>query len=206
MFIGRTDVEAETPILWPPNSKNWLIGKDPDAGKDWRQEEKGMTDGWMASLTRWTWVWVSSGSWWQTGTPGVLQSMGLQELDTPEQQNRTEVEPWPCHRAALLFLGCPTIVSASLPSLISNCSNLPFETQRVVEAGVCSLQTRSEETERLPCPGVAQGLCWQSLLELGCMQTARLCAQVLDVFCINSCKSSLETEKFHIRRLRSALS
>ena len=43
IFIGRTDDEAEAPILWPPNAKNWLIGKDPDAGKDWRQEEKGMT-------------------------------------------------------------------------------------------------------------------------------------------------------------------
>ena len=44
VFIGRTDVEAETPILWPPDVKNWLIGKDPDAGKDWGQEEKGMTE------------------------------------------------------------------------------------------------------------------------------------------------------------------
>ena len=44
IFIGRTDVEVETAILWPPDSKNWLIGKDPDAGKDWRQEEKGMTE------------------------------------------------------------------------------------------------------------------------------------------------------------------
>ena len=44
IFIGRTDVEAETPILWPPDSKNWLIGKDLDAGKDWEQEEKGTTE------------------------------------------------------------------------------------------------------------------------------------------------------------------
>ena len=43
IFIGRTDAKAETPILWPPDGKNWLIGKDPDAGKDWRQEEKGTT-------------------------------------------------------------------------------------------------------------------------------------------------------------------
>ena len=57
MFIGRIDAEAETPILWPRDVKNWLIWKDPDAGKDWRQE-KGMDDrgwdGWMASPTRWT--------------------------------------------------------------------------------------------------------------------------------------------------------
>ena len=65
VFIGMIDVEAETPILSPPNVKSWLIWKDPDAGKDWRREEKGMIrgwDGWMASLTQWTWVWVNSGS------------------------------------------------------------------------------------------------------------------------------------------------
>ena len=54
MFIGRTDAEAEAPILWPPDAKNWLIGKDPDAGKDWRQEEKGTTEdetvGWHHQL------------------------------------------------------------------------------------------------------------------------------------------------------------
>ena len=44
IFIGRTDAEAETPVLWPPDAKNWLIWKDPDAGKDWRQEEKGTTE------------------------------------------------------------------------------------------------------------------------------------------------------------------
>ena len=44
IFIGRNDAEAETPILWPPDAKNWLIGKDTGAGKDWRQEEKGMTE------------------------------------------------------------------------------------------------------------------------------------------------------------------
>ena len=44
IFIGRTDAEAEAPIHWPPDVKSWLVGKDPDAGKDWRQEEKGMTE------------------------------------------------------------------------------------------------------------------------------------------------------------------
>ena len=81
IFIGRTDAEAEIPILWPPDVKNWLIGKDPDAGKDWRQEE-GLTgwDGWMASLTQRTWVWASSRSLWSTGRPRVLQSIGLQRV------------------------------------------------------------------------------------------------------------------------------
>ena len=54
VFIGRTDVEAETPVLWPPDAKCWLIGKDPDAGKDWGKEEKGMTEedmvGWYHQL------------------------------------------------------------------------------------------------------------------------------------------------------------
>ena len=53
MFIGRTDAEAETPIIWPPDAKNWLIGKDPDAGKDWRQEEKGTTEDEMVGWHHW---------------------------------------------------------------------------------------------------------------------------------------------------------
>ena len=80
VFIGRTDAEAEIIVLGPPHAKSWLIGKDPDAGRDCGQEEKGTRDGWMASLTQWTWVWVKSGSWWWTGRPGVLQSMGLQRV------------------------------------------------------------------------------------------------------------------------------
>ena len=96
MFIGRTNVEAKTPILWPTDAKRWLIWKDPDAEKDWRQEEKGMIkgwDGWMASPTQWTWVWVSYGSWWWTGRPGMLQSMGLQRVrpDWATELNWTEL-------------------------------------------------------------------------------------------------------------------
>ena len=53
MFIGRTDAEAETPVLCPPHEKSWLIGKDPDAGKDWGQEEKGMTEDEMTGWHHW---------------------------------------------------------------------------------------------------------------------------------------------------------
>ena len=53
VFIGGTDAEAETPILWPPDAKSWLIWKDPDAGKDWRQEEKGMTEDEMVGWHHW---------------------------------------------------------------------------------------------------------------------------------------------------------
>ena len=83
-IFGRTDAKAEAPILWPLDAKNWLIRKDSDAGQDWGQEEKGMTedemDSWMASPTQWAWVWAGSWSWWWTGQPGVLQSMGLQRV------------------------------------------------------------------------------------------------------------------------------
>ena len=80
VFIGRTDAEAETPILWTPDVKNWLIWKDPDAWKDWGQEEKGMTEGEMVGWHHWLdgCVWVDSRSWWGTWRPGMLRFMGPQ--------------------------------------------------------------------------------------------------------------------------------
>ena len=96
MFTGRTDVEAETPILWPPDAKNWLIWKDPDAGKDWRQEEKGMTEdemvGWHHRLNGH--VCVNSGSWWWTGRPGVLQFMGSQRVRHDWATQRNWIKKW----------------------------------------------------------------------------------------------------------------
>ena len=189
IFIGKTDAEAETPILWPPDSKSWPIGKQPNGGEDWRQKEMGMADdemiryhhqlnghefeqtlgdsegqrslmcysrrdhkesdmtslqnnsnnscfhlcfgsswnsstlatsceelthwkrlwcweglragegddrgwdGWMASLTRWIWIWVNSGSWWWTGRPGMLRFMGSQRVrhDWATELNWTEL-------------------------------------------------------------------------------------------------------------------
>ena len=79
IFIRRTDAEVETPIIWPPDVKNSLIRKDLDAGKGGEGDNRGW-DCWMASPTRWTWVWASSGSWWWTGKPGVLQSMESQRV------------------------------------------------------------------------------------------------------------------------------
>ena len=79
IFIGRTNAEAESLVLWPPHWKSWLT----DAGRYWgaggEGDDRGW-DGWMASPTWWTWVWVNSGSWWWTGRPGVLQFMGSQRV------------------------------------------------------------------------------------------------------------------------------
>ena len=94
-FFGGNDAKAEAPVLWPPHAKSWLTGKDSDAGRDWGSGGEGDDrgwDGWMASLTRWTWVWVDSGSWWWTGRPGVLRFMGRKESDTTEQLNWTELK------------------------------------------------------------------------------------------------------------------
>ena len=106
VFFGRTDAEAETPIVWRPDAKSWLIWKDPDAGRDWGQEEKGTTglDGWMASPTQWTWVWVNSGSWWWTGRPGMLWFMRLQRVghDWVTELNWREVrQVYETHQAAI---------------------------------------------------------------------------------------------------------
>ena len=80
IFIEKTDVEAETPILWPPDAKNWLIGKDSDAGKDWRQEEKGMTEheiiGWNHWLNGHEFE-QSPGDGEGHGKPGMLWYVGL---------------------------------------------------------------------------------------------------------------------------------
>ena len=93
VFIGRTDAEAETPILWPPDAKSWLIGRDPDAGRDWGQEEKGTTEDEMARWRHWL---DGYGFEW---TPGVgdgqgglacCDSWGRKESDTTERLNWTE--------------------------------------------------------------------------------------------------------------------
>ena len=81
-FFGRNNAKAETPVLWPPHVKSWLIGKDwcwEGLGAGGEGDNRGW-DAWMASLTLWTWVWVNSGSWWWTGRPGMLRFMGLQRV------------------------------------------------------------------------------------------------------------------------------
>ena len=83
LFIGRTDAEAKIPILWPPDARSWLIWKRPWCWERLKVGGEGDDrgwDGWMASPTQWTWVWVNSRSWQWTGRPGVLQSMGSQRV------------------------------------------------------------------------------------------------------------------------------
>ena len=77
VFFGRSDAEAEIPVLWPPDVKSWLIVKDwcwDGLGAGGEGDDRGW-DGWMASRTWWTWVWVNSRRWWWTGRPGVLRLM-----------------------------------------------------------------------------------------------------------------------------------
>ena len=94
VFIGRTDAEAETPILWPPHEKSWLIGKDPDAGRDWGQEEKGTTKdemaGWHYRLDGHESEWTPGDGVGQGGL-ACCDSWGLKEWDTTERLNWTEL-------------------------------------------------------------------------------------------------------------------
>ena len=94
IFGGRTDAEAETPILWPPDVKNWVLGKDPDAGKNWWQEEKGMTEdemvGWHHWLNRHEFE-QAPGVGDGQGSPVCCSPWGHKESDTTERLNWTEL-------------------------------------------------------------------------------------------------------------------
>ena len=93
IFIGRTGAKAQTPILWPPDAKNWLIWKDPDAGKDRRREEKGMTEDemveWHHQLNGHEFGWTSGVGDGQRGL-ACCDSWGHKELDTTERLNWIE--------------------------------------------------------------------------------------------------------------------
>ena len=95
IFIGGTDAEAEALIFWPPDTKSWLIGKDPDGRKDWRQEEKGMTEGKMVGWHHW----VSGHEFEQTLEDGEEQGNlvccypGCKQSDTTEQPSHNSSNP-----------------------------------------------------------------------------------------------------------------
>ena len=117
VFIGRTDVEAETLILWPPGVESWLIWKDPDAGKDRGQEEKGTTENEMIGWHHWL---NEHGFWWTLGVGGgqgglaCCNSWGCRESDMTERLKWTELNScinsiswilnskWACHKLKVL--------------------------------------------------------------------------------------------------------
>ena len=88
IFIGRTDAIAKAPILWPPDGKSWLIGKDPDAGKDWRQEEKGTMEDEMVGWHHWLYGALGVGD--GLGSLVYCSSWGCKELDMTEWLNWTQ--------------------------------------------------------------------------------------------------------------------
>ena len=118
IFTGRTDAEAENPILWPPDGGQLTRLKRPWCWERLKVVGEGDNrgwDGWMVSPTQWTWVWVNSGSWWWTGKPGVLQFMVSQRVkhDWATELNWTELKVMACTHA-----------HTSLKILINSCKTL----------------------------------------------------------------------------------
>ena len=98
VFFGRNDAKAETPVLWPPHAKSWLIGKDSDAGRDWGARGEGDDrgwDGWMASPTRWTWVSLTPGVGDGQGGLVCCNSWGRKESDMTERLIWSDLNPPP---------------------------------------------------------------------------------------------------------------
>ena len=112
VLIGRTDVEAETPILWPPHVKSWLIGKDPDAGRDWGQEEKGTREDEMAGWHHWLdgrselQELVIDREAWRAAIHGVTKS-------------RTRLSDW----SDLIFIFSVSLISCHICIFLSFCFN-----------------------------------------------------------------------------------
>ena len=125
VFIGRTNVEAETPILWPSDIKSWVIWKDPDAGKDWRQEEKGMTEdetvGWRHWLDGHGFGWTLGVGDGQGGV-ACCSSWGHKELDTNEQLNWTKlITGWDSRSTGTLGPLWPSTNMQSVPTICTSC-------------------------------------------------------------------------------------
>ena len=130
IFIGRTDAETETLVLWPPDVKKWLVGKDPDAGQDWRQEEKGTTEDEMVGWHHWL-----DGPEFEQA-PGVGEGQGRlvcwspwgrKELETTEPLNRTVLIEYPgprlnpivnCGLWVTMMCHCKFISCNKCPSLV----------------------------------------------------------------------------------------
>ena len=117
-FFGKNDAKAETLILWPPHAKSWLIGKDSDAGRDWGQEEKGMTEdemaGWHHLLDGHEFVWTPGVGDGQGGL-ACCDSWGHKELDTTEWLNWTELN-WKLHNQYFAWDSHQDLIPESLDS------------------------------------------------------------------------------------------
>ena len=145
IFIVRTNVEAETPTLWPPDVKNWLIGKDPDAGKDWRQE-MAMTEDEMVGWHRW----LDRQEFEQTLGAGDGQgSLAYCDSWGRKEPNRIAQLNWINRCIFLKFL----TEIYSLGSVQFSCSVVPD-----------SLQPQGLQHTRLPCPSPTSGACSNSCL------------------------------------------
>ena len=124
-FIGWTNAEAEAPILGPPDAKNWLLRKDSDAGKDWRQE-KGTTEDEMVGWNQWLNLHEfeqAPGVWWWTGKPGMPQSMGMQRIGYNKWLNwimmvLLQIKPKSWKVEAPFFL---LLDSIHIPLLLNSC-------------------------------------------------------------------------------------
>ena len=129
VFFGRNDAKAETPVLWLPDTKSWLIGKDPDAGRDWGQEEKGMTEDEMAGWHHWLDVcdseWISGVGDGQGGLT-CCNSWGLKKLDKTERLKWTEVN-WPFILPSYTP-SCGSICCSTLPLLPGNNTQKAIDT------------------------------------------------------------------------------
>ena len=141
-FFGRNDAKAQTLVLWPPHAKSWLTGKDwcwEGLGARGEGDDRGC-DGWMASLTRWTWVWVNSGSWWWTGRPGVLRFMG--------SQSQTRLSNWTeLNRRDFMSLpfACPPAVVSTTPL-----RSLSWSVTHIAQIARCPLFLGPAPVEALP--------------------------------------------------------
>ena len=116
VFFGKNDAKAETPILWPPHAKSWFIGKDSDAGRDWGQEEKGMTEdemtGWPHRLNGREFEWIPGDGDGQEGL-ACCDSRGRKEPDMTEQLNWTELNSV-IHRSKKYYLNKSLVVTKNI--------------------------------------------------------------------------------------------
>ena len=114
VFIGKTDAEAETPILWPPHAKSWLIGKDSDAGRDWGQEEKGTTEDDMVGWHHWF-----DGHEFEQA-PGVGDGQGSLACCSPWGHKESDMTEWVNYTDPLGLTGWISLQSKGLSRAFSN--------------------------------------------------------------------------------------